>query len=104
MVLYRIPERTCKYRQRRVDKGGANADEKLCDNVDAHPVAGDEGTVFAAHHLDAHDVHVDRRDLMQHRDDESAAIDHDLFTQEARAHERRFFGGAAVASAGCRRG
>ena len=33
---------------------------------------------------------------MQHRDDERAAIDHDLFTQEAGAHERGLFGRSAI--------
>src|SRR6266853_4099931 len=36
MVLYRIPERTCKYRQRRVDKGGANADEQLRRHINLY--------------------------------------------------------------------
>ncbi len=34
--------------------------------------------------------------LVQHRNDESAAVDDDLFAQETGAYERRLFGGAAV--------
>ena len=75
---------------------GADADEKLGDDIDAHAVAGDESAIFAARHLDAHDVHVDRRDFVQHRNDKGAAIDDDLFTQEAGAHERGFLGRSAV--------
>ena len=75
---------------------GADAHEEFGDDVDAHAVAGDERAVVAPRHLDAHDVHVDRRDLVQHRNDEGAAVDHDLFAQEAGAHERRLLGGAAI--------
>ena len=95
VLLQRAPAQSLRGgRHRRL--GCADADEKFGDDVDAHAVAGDESAVFAAHHLDAHDVHVDRRDFVQHRNDEGAAIDHDLFTQEAGAHERRFFGGSAI--------
>jgi hypothetical protein len=51
---------------------------------------------FAARHLDAHDVHVDRRDFVQHRNDKGAAVDHDLFTQEAGADESGLLGRSAV--------
>ena len=73
-----------------------HAQEELGDQVDAHAVARDQRIRFAAAHLDAHDVHVDRRHLVQHRDDEGAAIDDDLFAAEAGPHEGGLHRGAAV--------
>ena len=76
--------------------GGADTHEEFGNDIDAHAVAGDERAVLATRHLDAHDVHVDRSDFVQHRDDEGAAVDDDLLAQEAGSDEGGLFGGAAI--------
>jgi hypothetical protein len=76
--------------------GRADAEEELGDQVDPHPVAGDQRGGLAAPHLDAHHVHVDWRHLVQDRDDEGAAVDDHLLAAEAGAHEGALLGRAAV--------
>ena len=51
---------------------------------------------IAARHLDAQDIHVDRGDFVQHRDDKGAAVYDNLFAKEPGADERRLLGGAAI--------
>ena len=75
---------------------GADTDEEFGDQVDAHAVLGDQRKTILAAHLDAQHVHVDRGDLVQHRNDEGAAIHHHLLAHEAGAHERRLLGRAAI--------
>ena len=97
-----MPSSCSVRRPKRLRRGGdrrarrADAHEELGDNVDTHAVARDQRAIVAAHHLDAHHVHVDRGDLVQHRDDEGAAVDHDLLAEETGADERRFLGGPAI--------
>ncbi|MEZ5649835.1 MAG: hypothetical protein R3E87_04730 [Burkholderiaceae bacterium] len=74
----------------------ADADEKLGGDVDAHSVAGDQRIVLGAAQTDAHGVHVDRSDLMQHGHDEGAVVDRDPLAEKTSAHERRFLGRAPV--------
>ena len=76
--------------------GGADADKEFGDDIDAHPIAGDQRSVVAPHHLDAQNVHVDRGDFVQHRDDESAAVNNYLFTEKSGAHKGCFLGGSAI--------
>ena len=74
----------------------ADLDEELGDDVDAHAVLGDQRLSLAPLHLDAHHRHVDRRDVVQHRNDESAAAHDDFLAAEPGAHERRLLGRALV--------
>ena len=74
----------------------ADLDEEFSDDVDAHPVLGDERLGFPPLDLDAHDGHVDGRDVMQNGNDESAAAHHYFFAAEAGANERRFLGRSLI--------
>ena len=65
-------------------------------DVDAHAVLGDERVVAIAHHLHAQHVHVDRRDLVNEREHEGAAVDHHFFAEQAGAHEGELLRGTAV--------
>ena len=104
VLLQRAPaERLRRGGDRRA--GGADAHEELGDDVDAHAVAGDERAIVAPRHLDAHDIHVDRRDLVQHRNDEGAAVDDDLLAARSRCGRTPFpWSSGDRASAECRRG
>ena len=46
----------------------ADLDEEFGDDVDAHAVLGDQRLGFAPLDLDAHDGHVDGRDVVQNRE------------------------------------
>ena len=74
----------------------AHAQIELGIDIDAHPVAGDERLVVGAGHRHPQDVHVDRRDIMDDRQHEGAAIDHHLFPKETGADERHLLRGAAI--------
>ena len=65
-------------------------------DVDAHAVLGDERVVAVADDLHAQDVHVDRRDLVNERQHEGAAVDDHFFAEQAGAHEGHFLRGAVV--------
>ena len=65
-------------------------------DIDAHAVAGDEGVLLGAHDWHRQDVHVDRREIVDERQDEGAAVDHHAFAEEAGAHERHFLRGAVI--------
>ena len=58
-------------------------------DVDAHPVLGDQRVVAVAHHLHAQDVHVDRRDFVNERKHEGAAVDDHFFAERGRCARRR---------------
>ncbi len=75
---------------------GLNAHIEFRFDVDAHPVLGDQRLAGDARHLERQGVHVDRRDLMDHRPNERAAVDDDFFTEEPSPDERDLLGGAAV--------
>ena len=62
--------------------GRADANEEIGDDVDAHPILGDEALCLSSRHLDAHHVHADRSQLVQDGNDESAAADHHLLPAE----------------------
>jgi hypothetical protein len=57
-------------------------------DVDPHPVLGDQRFRAGPHHLDAHRPHVDLVDLVQERQREAAARQHDLLAAEAGADDR----------------
>ena len=61
--------------------------------------------VWRARHLDPHHIHADRRDLVQHRNDEGAAADDDFLAAETRPNERRLLRSSAdrASAAGRRR-
>ena len=65
-------------------------------DVDAHAVLGDERVVLGARHAHLQHVHVDRRDVVDDRQHEGAAVDHHPFAHEAGADERHLLGGAPV--------
>ena len=64
--------------------------EKQALDIDAHAVLGDERVISVANDLHAQNVHIDRGDLVNEREYQRAAVDDDLFTKQARAHERDF--------------
>ena len=70
--------------------GRRHAHVELRLDVDAHAVLGDERVVTVAHHLHAQHVHVDRRDFVNERKHEGAAVDDDFFAEQAGAHEGHF--------------
>ena len=75
---------------------GLDAHVKLGLDVDAHAIFCDQRLVGGARHLERQGVHVDRRDLMDHRPDECAAIDDDLFAEEPRPDECDLLGRTAI--------
>ena len=76
--------------------GRLHADIELDLGIDPHPVPGDERLLVGAMHLQAEGVHVDRHDLMQHREDQRTTVHDHALTAEAGAHERHFLRGPGV--------
>jgi hypothetical protein len=73
------------------------ANVELGLDVDAHPVLGDQRLIsFVRAHRQRQRVHVDRRDVVNDRPDEGAAVDHHLLAQEAGPHEGDLLGRAAI--------
>ena len=64
-----------------------HADIEIRFDIDAHAVAGDDGVLFRARNAHRQHVHVDRRVVVDERQHEGAAIDHDTFAEEAGANE-----------------
>ena len=73
-----------------------NPDEELGLDIDAHPVAGDDRFFPGAGDGNAHHVQVDRRHLMDDRQDQRPAVDHHLFAAETGAHKGDFLGRAVI--------
>ena len=65
-------------------------------DVDAHAVLGDERIVLGAGHAHLQHVHVDRRDVVDDRQHEGAAVDHHPLAHETGADERHLLGGSPV--------
>ena len=61
-------------------------------DVDAHAVLGDERVVLGARHAHLQHVHVDRRDVVDDRQHEGAAVDHHPLAHETGADERHLLG------------
>ncbi len=59
--------------------GWLHADVKIGLDVDPHPVAGDDSVMLGPHDAHRQHVHVDRRKVVNERQHEGAAIDHDTF-------------------------
>ncbi len=76
--------------------GRLDADVELGDDVDPHPVLGDERALAAARDLEPQRVHVDRDHLVDDRQHERAAVHHHLLSAEAGAHERPLLGRAQI--------
>ena len=73
-----------------------NADEELGLDIDAHPVAGDDRLFPGAGDGYAHHVEIDRRHLVDDRQDQRPAVDHHLLAAETRTHEGDFLGRAVI--------
>ena len=65
-------------------------------DVDAHAVLGDERVVLGAGHAHLQHVHVDRRDVVDDRQHEGAAVDDDALAHQARADERDLLGRSPI--------
>ena len=76
--------------------GRTDANEEVGDDVDAHPVLGDQALRLAARHLDPHHIHANRHDFVQDRNDEGAAADDDLLAAESGPDEGGFLGRTPV--------
>ncbi len=74
------------HRNRRLVRPHAHVE--LGIDIDAHPVPRDQRVLLVPRDRHAQHVHADGRDIMDDREDEGAAVDHDLFAEEARADER----------------
>ena len=70
--------------------GRLHANIKVGFDVDAHPVARDDGVALLAHDLHRQHVHVDRGEVVDERQHEGAAVDHDPLSEKSGAHERHF--------------
>ena len=73
-----------------------DAEIELGDDIDPHPVLGDERPLAPALHLQAQRVHIDRDHLVDDRQHEGAAVHHHLLAAEAGAHEGHLLGGPAI--------
>src|SRR5689334_4176925 len=63
------------------------ADIEIRLDVDAHAVAGDEGVLFRPSDAHWQHVHIDRGVVVDERQYEGAAVDHDAFAKEPGADE-----------------
>ena len=70
--------------------GWLHADVKIGLDVDTHAVAGDHGVVLGPHDPHRQHVHVDRRVVVDERQHEGAAIDHDTFAEQTGSHKGYF--------------
>ena len=76
--------------------GRLHAHVEIGLDVDAHAVARDDGVLFRARDRHRQHVHVDRREVVNERQHEGAAVDDDALAEEAGADERHFLGRAVV--------
>ena len=76
--------------------GRLHAHVEFRSHVDAHAVARDERVAHGAGHLQAQRIHVDRDGFVEHGQDEAPAVDHNLLSAHAGAHECGLFRGAPV--------
>ena len=70
--------------------GRLHADVKIGLDVDPHAVAGDDSVMFGPHDAHRQHVHVDGRKVVNERQHEGAAIDHDTFAEQTGAHKGHF--------------
>jgi hypothetical protein len=75
---------------------GLHPDVELGGDVHTHAVLGDEGALAAPRHLQAQRVHVHGDHLVDDRQHQGAAVQHDLLAAEAGPHEGTLFRGAQV--------
>ena len=64
------------------------AHKKGDDDVDAHPVLGEQAVGPGAMHLELQRVHVDPDQLVKHRQADSTTVHHDLLATQPGAHKR----------------
>ncbi len=74
----------------------AHADVELRLHIDPQPIKRDQRLAIAPHHRQHQRVHVDRHRLVKHREDQRAAVHHDLFAAKAGPHKGGLLGGAAI--------
>ncbi len=67
---------------------GLDANIEVGLDVDAHAIAGDKGAGLLAHDLHRQHVHIDGCEVVDERQDESAAVDHHPLAEKAGAHKR----------------
>ena len=75
---------------------GLHADIEFGLDIDSHAVTGDQRLFLVAHHLQRNGVHVDRRDVVNDRPDECAAVNHHLLAKETGPDESDLLGRTAV--------
>ena len=96
-VAHRVgPRRLAAQRLRgQRDRLGVGADPDIEFRRDVHPqpVAGDDRTVLRAADLEPVGAHSHADDVVQHRDDEGAAVLHHLLPAHPGAHEGDLFRG-----------
>ena len=76
--------------------GRYDTHEKLGDHIDSHLVLGDQRTLADAANVHRNGVHVHERDVVNDRNDQGAAADHDLFAARTGAYECLVLGRVAV--------
>ena len=76
--------------------GRTDANEEVGDDIDTHPVLGDQALRLATRHLNPHHIHADRSDFVQDRNDKCAATDDDLLAAESGPDEGGLLGRAPV--------
>jgi hypothetical protein len=67
-----------------------HADVKIGLDVDTHAVAGNDRVVLGPHDAHRQHVHVDGRVVVDERQHEGAAIDHDTFAEQTGSHKGHF--------------
>jgi len=71
--------------------GWLNTQVELCHHVDAHAVAGDKGCFVSAADFQTQGIHVDVDDIMEHRQDDCAAVHDDFLAAKTSPHEGNLF-------------
>ena len=76
--------------------GRLHADVKIGLDVDPHAVAGNHRVMLGAHDSHRQHVHVDGRVVVDERQHEGAAVDHDAFAEQTGSHKGHFLGRTVI--------
>ena len=73
-----------------------HADVKIGFDVDPHAVAGNDRVMLGAHDPHRQHVHVDRSVVVNERQHEGAAVDHDPLAEQTGSHKGHFLGRTVI--------
>ncbi len=73
-----------------------HADIEIGFDVDTHAIPGDDGVLLRPSDRHRQHIHVDRREVVNERKHERAAVDHHLLAEETGAYKRHFLRGSVI--------